>query len=104
MFFSVPFALLIAAVMGLTAFVSLIYGRSAVDELAVELNERISTGIAEHVRSFAQTPFLFLRVVAAPYVAREQELALKRLDINRALRTASQLREFETLRAPYLIY
>ena len=28
--------------------------------------------------------------------AREQELALKRLDINRALQTASQLREFET--------
>jgi len=27
---------------------------------------------------------------------REQELALKRLDINRALQTASQLREFET--------
>ncbi len=28
--------------------------------------------------------------------ASEQELALKRLDINRALQTASQLREFET--------
>jgi diguanylate cyclase (GGDEF)-like protein len=69
-----PFALLITAVMGLTTWVSLIQGRSSVDELAVELNERITTGITEHVRSFAHTPFLFLKVVAAPYVAGEQKL------------------------------
>ena len=69
-----PFALLITVAMSLSSWVSLTNGRSAVDELAVELNERITAGITEHVRAFAQTPFLFLQVVAAPYIAGDQEL------------------------------
>ena len=59
--------------MGLTAWVSLYHGRSAVDELAVELNQRITDTITGHVSSFTEMPLHFVQVVSAPYRAGETE-------------------------------
>jgi len=68
-----PFVVLIATAMGLTAWVSLYHGRSAVDELAVELNQRITDTITGHVSSFTEMPLHFVQVVSAPYRAGETE-------------------------------
>ena len=58
----VPFLLQIFAAVGLTGWFSLRNGQKAIEELAAQLMEKVAANVEERVKTFADTPHIFLQI------------------------------------------